>query len=83
MKINHLPTFEVTLPLSKDVVKFRPFVMKEEKLLLMAAESKSILNSCSKVSRSGVPLLPMNLSVKESRLCVLKFFIAFSFVFKV
>jgi hypothetical protein len=40
MKINHLPTFEVTLPLSKDVVKFRPFVMKEEKLLLMAAESK-------------------------------------------
>lgn len=39
MKINHLPKFEVTLPLSKDVVKFRPFVMKEEKLLLMAAES--------------------------------------------
>lgn len=40
MKINHLPKFEVTLPLSKDVVKFRPFVMKEEKLLLMAAESE-------------------------------------------
>jgi len=39
MKINHLPHFEVKLPVSHEVVKFRPFVMKEEKLLLLASES--------------------------------------------
>jgi hypothetical protein len=39
MKLNHLPTFETTLPITKQAVTFRPFVMKEEKLLLLAAES--------------------------------------------
>jgi|APGre2960657373_1045057.scaffolds.fasta_scaffold00221_16 hypothetical protein len=39
MKINHLPTFEITLPITKQKVAFRPFVMKEEKLLLLASES--------------------------------------------
>ncbi len=39
MKINHLPTFETTLPVSKQKVTFRPFVMREEKLLLLASES--------------------------------------------
>lgn len=39
MKINHLPTFETTLPITKQKVTFRPFVMKEEKLLLLASES--------------------------------------------
>lgn len=42
MKLNHLPMFDVTLPVSKEKVKFRPFVMKEEKLLLMAAESQDV-----------------------------------------
>lgn len=39
MKLNHLPTFETTLPITKQKVTFRPFVMKEEKLLLLASES--------------------------------------------
>ena len=39
MKLNHLPTFETTLPITKQQVTFRPFVMKEEKLLLLASES--------------------------------------------
>lgn len=39
MKINHLPNFEVILPVSKEKITFRPFVMKEEKLLLLASES--------------------------------------------
>lgn len=42
MKINHLPMFDLTLPISQEKIKFRPFVMKEEKLLLMAAESKDV-----------------------------------------
>lgn len=41
MKLNSLPVFETTLPVSKKVVKFRPFVMKEEKILLMASESNN------------------------------------------
>ena len=39
LNLNHLPTFETTLPITKQKVKYRPFVMKEEKILLMAAES--------------------------------------------
>ena len=51
------PTYELTLP-SQDVkVKFRPFLVKEEKILLMALESqnndeiyqatKQIIESCT------------------------------------
>lgn len=35
-----LPIYEVTLPSSGKIVRVRPFVVKEEKLLLIAAESK-------------------------------------------
>ena len=42
MKLNILPRFEITLPVTKKSVKFRPFVMKEEKLLLMASESEDL-----------------------------------------
>lgn len=35
-----VPTFTMTLPFSKDEVKFRPYVVREEKLLIMAAESQ-------------------------------------------
>lgn len=51
-----VPLFEVTLPLTKQTVTFRPFLVKEEKILLMAMESddekstilaiKQILNNC-------------------------------------
>lgn len=37
-KIKH-PTFEVTIPSTKKVVMFRPFLTKEEKILLIAKES--------------------------------------------
>jgi DNA-directed RNA polymerase subunit M/transcription elongation factor TFIIS len=33
------PTYEVKLPLSKKKVKYRPYLVKEEKLLMMAMES--------------------------------------------
>ena len=41
-----VPLYEITLPLLKKKVKIRPFLVKEEKILLMAMESedeKSIL----------------------------------------
>ena len=34
------PLYEITLPLSKQKIKFRPFLVKEEKILLMAMESE-------------------------------------------
>lgn len=51
-----VPIYELILPLSQQKVKFRPFLVKEEKILLMAMESKDekstilaikqILNNC-------------------------------------
>ena len=35
-----VPTYDVTIPSSKEVITVRPFTVKEEKLLLMAMESK-------------------------------------------
>jgi hypothetical protein len=50
------PIFELILPSTKETVKFRPFTVKEEKLLLIAQESeeqrdrlnamKQIINNC-------------------------------------
>jgi hypothetical protein len=34
-----VPSYEIQLPLSKKTVKFRPFLVKEQKILLMAMES--------------------------------------------
>ncbi len=35
-----VPTFSITLPVSKEKVEFRPFLVKEEKILLLAKDSK-------------------------------------------
>lgn len=65
--INTLPKYQVTLPVSGMKVEYRPFIVKEEKLLLMAAESKDekmmssavkqIVQSCTegKVDISRLP----------------------------
>jgi hypothetical protein len=37
-----LPTYTMTLPVSGITTKYRPFVVKEEKVLLLAVQSKSI-----------------------------------------
>ena len=34
------PTYELVIPSTKKKVKYRPFVVKEEKILLMALESE-------------------------------------------
>ncbi|MDA7491643.1 gp26 family baseplate hub assembly chaperone [bacterium] len=35
-----LPLFELTLPSTEETIKYRPFTVKEEKILLMAQEAK-------------------------------------------
>lgn len=66
-KINS-PIFELTLPSTGKEVKYRPFLVKEQKLLLMALESKEqkemvraikqIVNNCA-VDKINVDELPM------------------------
>ena len=49
------PTYDLTLPVSEKKIKFRPFLVKEEKILLIASESKNqseILNSLRTVVMS-------------------------------
>jgi hypothetical protein len=47
-KINDVPKYELVIPSTKQAVKFRPFLVKEQKVLLMAMESqdpKQIVNA--------------------------------------
>lgn len=64
-----VPIYELKLPLCKKKIKFRPFLVKEEKILLMAMESddqdavllaiKQIINNCivSKINIDDLPIL--------------------------
>jgi hypothetical protein len=62
------PTYELTLPSNGQVIKYRPFVVKEEKILLLALESedikeittamKSIISNCIKTKNIKVENLP-------------------------
>jgi hypothetical protein len=62
------PIFELTLPSNKETVKFRPFTVKEEKLLLISQESedqkermramRQIVNNCCFDLSQDIGLLP-------------------------
>ena len=61
------PTYNLTLPLSKKEVTFRPFRVKEEKILLLAMESddpiemyhalKNLIDSCSGEDSGSLPIV--------------------------
>ena len=62
------PTYELEIPSTDEKIKYRPFLVKEEKILMMAMESKSdaditqavkdIVNECTfnKVNISNMPM---------------------------
>tara|TARA_B100000029_G_C17546794_1_gene948732 strand:+ start:669 stop:1388 length:720 start_codon:yes stop_codon:yes gene_type:complete len=62
------PTYELTLPSNKKKIKYRPFLVKEEKLLVLALESddskqitnsiKAVLKNCIETRGVKVELLP-------------------------
>jgi hypothetical protein len=64
-----VPIYELDLPLSKKKVKFRPFLVKEEKILLMAMESetdestllaiKQIIGNCCLSDDIDIETLPI------------------------
>ena len=37
------PTYELEIPSTDEKIKYRPFLVKEEKILMMAMESKTTL----------------------------------------
>ena len=39
-KLNEVPTYEMKVPSTGETVKFRPFLVKEQKILMIAQESK-------------------------------------------
>ncbi len=63
------PVFDLTLPLSKKKIKFRPFLVKEQKNLLMAMESnyremieknvKQVLQNCTINENIDIEKLPV------------------------
>lgn len=64
-----MPKYTITLPLSKKKIEFRPFVVKEQRNLLMAMESedgsaiqraiKDILDNCTVTSNVNIESLPI------------------------
>lgn len=56
-KINDSPKYEVTVPSTQKAIKYRPFLVKEQKILMMAMESqdqKQILNAITDTIKSCV-----------------------------
>jgi hypothetical protein len=64
-----VPTYELELPVSKKRIKYRPFLVKEQKNLLMAMEStdsttiqqnvRDILNNCTLTENLDIDKLPI------------------------
>ena len=62
------PTYELELPSTGKIIKYRPFLVKEEKLLVLALESedtkqittaiRTVLKSCIQTRGVKVELLP-------------------------
>lgn len=56
-KLNDSPRYEIELPSTKQKIKFRPFLVKEQKILLMALETndqKSILSAITDTLKSCI-----------------------------
>lgn len=64
-----IPSYEIELPISKKKIKFRPFLVKEQRNLLMALESnetstvqqniRDILNNCTLTENVDIDRLPI------------------------
>jgi len=64
-----IPTYEIELPISKKKIKFRPFLVKEQRNLLMALESnetstvqqniRDILTNCTLTENVDIDKLPI------------------------
>lgn len=63
-----VPNYEVTLPISGKLIKFRPFLVKEEKILLMSlegGEEKEMVNALCQILTNCVVDIKLPSKVKE------------------
>ena len=68
------PQFETTLPSTGEVIKFRPFLVKEEKILMLASESeeyKDMVSACSQIVENCTfeKVQGKNLTMYDIRIC--------------
>ena len=57
-KLNDVPKYDIIIPSTKQEIRFRPFLVKEQKILLMALETKdqkSILNAITDTLQAQKP----------------------------
>ena len=59
------PTFELTVPSTKETLKYRPFLVKEEKILLLAQGSNNSKDLISAVKQIGMAKLELDLNLVE------------------
>jgi hypothetical protein len=69
------PTYELELPSTGQLIKYRPFLVREEKLLVLALESedtkqittaiKTVIKNCIETKNVKVELLPTNIRGKS------------------
>lgn len=64
-KLNDSPIYNLTIPSSKKRVKFRPYLVKEEKVLMMAAESGDLKQAANAVIDTVIACLSDPVSKQE------------------
>jgi len=51
-RLNEVPHYEMVIPSTKEVVKYRPFLVKEQKILMIAIESKDTKQILSAITNT-------------------------------
>jgi hypothetical protein len=59
------PTYKLTIPSNGKTIKYRPFLVKEEKLLLMAKETDSILDNIDTIKQIIENCIMSNINVDK------------------
>lgn len=63
--LNELPKYELVLPSTGKKIKFRPYLVKEEKVLMMAAESKDPVQIMDAVIDTVSACVPKDVNVSK------------------
>jgi hypothetical protein len=69
-----VPIYELALPLCKKKIKYRPFLVKEEKLLMMAMESEDVKTITDTIKQIANNCLLSELNVEEIPMLDLEYY---------
>ena len=73
LPIQEAPSYNITLPLSKKEVNFRPFLVKEQKLLLMAREGENATEIFDAIEQVISMVTDSKVSAKSLHMADLKY----------